>query len=93
MKCRAFYRSPARRTGIAARIPQLKSAPVNDKTYWANPLAPQPTHGSVGGAMDETWHNQCEYGTNFGFMGFVFFGVIEISGGFTPSCEQAATCS
>jgi hypothetical protein len=33
--------------GIAARIPQLKSAPVSDKTHWANPLPPQPWHGTV----------------------------------------------
>ena len=39
------------RTGIAAGILWLKSVPVIDKTYWANPLAPQPWHCSGGGAM------------------------------------------
>src|SRR5207248_2437780 len=47
----AFYRSSARRTGIPARIPQLKSALVSDKTCWANPLAPHARHGWGGGVM------------------------------------------
>jgi hypothetical protein len=36
-------------------------------------------------------HNQRECGTDFGFMGIVCFGVIEISGGFTQRCKRAAT--
>jgi hypothetical protein len=38
----------------AARIPQLKSGPVSDKTYWANPLAPQPWLGTGGAGRGGT---------------------------------------
>jgi hypothetical protein len=41
---------------------------MSDKTYWANPLAPQPWHGTAGrGGTRWHKHNQGKCGTDFGF--------------------------